>query len=1604
MRHPRGFGEEGFVPLLVVEFEGNDHDFAAVLALEPLANHETHVRVHPNPVAVDADTEGHRGSLLFFGEGVAEFGEVDAVVAVGIERLDDLRNLGWVEPFTGELLDAASQFRPVQRPVAVGVDGIEQLLNVHALLTQQTLQLVKGFGDGPFFIGHETRTGPKDKTVAVQAEAYANAFIVCLHNPFAMNARRTSALCLTLLMVLSTSLGLLAVPVPLHALSDGEGEPSAVATTTGATFTGGATNLSTQVGMQIGSSIPLEHGYRMADGTFRATFNGAPFQTTTTYSVANGLVTGTGAGTLLDNNAIVLQTDVAGPPQAGNNSTTMLAPASMSGTHAYDSLELACGISSCGQITATADLTLYVNSLIVQSGASITADDLTGGNTGQGSSTTAASNGNTDGGGGGGHGGAGGDGGGGSGGAGGSTYGNGTQAGSQGGGVSSTIHSAVSGGQGGGVIRIYAGSIIVNGTVQANGGDGDAGSTVTQNSGPGGSGGGGGSGGSVYIQTNSLSVGFFGNIRANGGAGGDGANGVANGPSIGMYDGGDGGGGGGGGRVTIATQAGQYSNSGVVQANGGVGGTKGLKYGSGMDGVDGNTGSNGVVSTSTWNGYISLSNTTVNNGAFVTDPITTQTSDALPAYVVHDTLQPNMTNLSVFQRFTLTGNTSSFAEWTDWMEGNLSGETLPRHRHVQFMYVLNRTGAASPSVFGFDLRTTQHTTLTGYDITYDNIFDLFSSCPPPNCDNDLGLTNTVSTTGTGMNHTLTLNIPFNATFTDDLHVLVQWDSASSATQHPSLTGVQLGGSIVNSTSVPHAPFGHDLMLTMADLNAVQRTVQSTDASGIDWSALSVGLMFDGDVVANASNLVVPWNFTVVANATEAVNRMIVNNCGSVYQATEGVCLGSELSHRLAVTGTTLPSGAPSLNVVLDQPHFEWVDDVAPQVRTLEHRQGVEAQPDVRVGENYSMLLFDGANEDDLTVEFLGLDWEESDGMANAVPLIYSQPLQGYFITLGTEGLDPKLSHATTLTFRMVDNNANELLPRPTYNLTVHPAHPEVAAFHINGTTWESGPTTTGTWGVEAANFSFSVEEINDRSDLDVSIELSHVTQGLHEVPAAWNPDTLAYEATWMPSRSGLGAWGVEVLMSEATGLMGELDDGFQEGPDGIITLVDSNGPLVTAIAHPNEVEEGGQLSVNVTWTGEANETYTGAISVYSGDTLMVRKLILTTPLNTASTVVDLLGYATGTYTVTVELVDDQGNSASFAEGATSSFNILAPLVTGNAYTSQFNETQFRVFGNMAFRSGEGTVTVTLDNSTWSEVRTVSSGSFDLAFDFGGPMSNELTFDVTICDAVDTSSCDERTVTEDYGAVLNLDMTSSCQAIDVATESTDEQIVVSCTATNRGPIPVEVRLETNENEHLTRENQTLASGQTGTLRVMMLNSTELVNLSGPWSLTALNAANEETLDGGTYSAVRIAPEDDSSSSTAGTDGASSGDEGGSSVLLVVGIVALLGAAGAVLMRRSGVDAAKEAAPVSLEGHLHLDEAGEAASQATAPADIAASGPAPQEASAAAEAHEPAPVAPTGPSIDTPATSVDEHGYEWYSTHEGHWYRATGSSDPWMPYEA
>ena len=98
------------------------------------------------------------------------------------------------------------------------------------------------------------------------------------------------------------------------------------------------------------------------------------------------------------------------------------------------------------------------------------------------------------------------------------------------------------GGAGGGSVFIDAGRVVINGSINANGGDGTSVTDVSDSGGPGG----GGSGGAVVIVSSSVSGAGF--VDANGGNGGDAVGGLAGG-----------GGGGGGGRVNVSGDLGTVS-------------------------------------------------------------------------------------------------------------------------------------------------------------------------------------------------------------------------------------------------------------------------------------------------------------------------------------------------------------------------------------------------------------------------------------------------------------------------------------------------------------------------------------------------------------------------------------------------------------------------------------------------------------------------------------------------------------------------------------------------------------------------------------------------------------------------------------------------------------------------------------------------------------------------------------------------------------------------------------------------------------------------------------------------------------------------------------
>ena len=78
----------------VFKFERDDHTLTAILALVLLTDHEPHVGVDTNSIAVDAHTKRHAAApLLPIAEGRAQFAEIDSIVVVGVKGHDDVGDL-----------------------------------------------------------------------------------------------------------------------------------------------------------------------------------------------------------------------------------------------------------------------------------------------------------------------------------------------------------------------------------------------------------------------------------------------------------------------------------------------------------------------------------------------------------------------------------------------------------------------------------------------------------------------------------------------------------------------------------------------------------------------------------------------------------------------------------------------------------------------------------------------------------------------------------------------------------------------------------------------------------------------------------------------------------------------------------------------------------------------------------------------------------------------------------------------------------------------------------------------------------------------------------------------------------------------------------------------------------------------------------------------------------------------------------------------------------------------------------------------------------------------------------------------------------------------
>lgn len=1162
-------------------------------------------------------------------------------------------------------------------------------------------------------------------------------------------------------------------------------------------------------GLNETTAIPHFPGYRSQSATldWELSPESQDFEETVNVGLIHSQL-GTSYNLTGGSGGLSLNSSLVGPSTAGSTSLHLFNNSNMQGFKSYDTLQLSCGIVSCGTITATDNLTIHANNVIIDAFTSISGNDIITNNTGDGGAGSTSSSWTGYAGGGAGHAAAGGDGGdststsGGSG-NGGSSYGNGTEAGSAGGSVRHTGASNTVGGYGGVVITIIAGNVEINGTLSSEGGGGDAGPSPA-NSGNGGNGAGGGSGGSIIVKANTISIGQYGLISTSGGDGGDGADGHCQpgNPCLFLYHGGDGGGGGAGGFVTLITTSAGLSNSGSVSAAGGSGGDYGLKYGTGSDGIAGDDGGNGTVSNSTFSGFISTGNVSSDEGWFLIEDLGPGDDEVEQFSWLNSSASiPSGSSLDFFYNYTMDNST-----WSGWVEGNITHQMMPRFTNLHLLYDFQRSSSGGAPILH---------SLT-YGITfYDSLENLSLELegnpilgPMPEY---YGLIEEggSNVTATGVN--LWIEVPLYGQAVTDFHMWLAIYNTSQSTGN--IVGSFDSGASMNWSFSDIEAGGIDLIIPASLINNNWPTTANNTVDQIIWSRYNFSLSIPTQTSYDIQHISFYHTVAGSIDFTSQMEAHALSTCGSWYQATSS-CL-----QEFEITSSGDPPDGVGWNqtLLLDNLNIVWVDDISPQIFTLSHRVNTVDWADARYGDHIVIIAADVNGEDDLQ----GRIWVHDNPVSNisellSTPnqsLVYSTQVNGYWTSVPTTTYDPLLTHEVWVSLEMTDVEGNTAILLNGDSVTILPALPEVGSLTITNT---DGDAIGWMWPASTTDgIVFSVEDSNNRTDLDVEIDLSGPS-GIYTISLPWDNNTNSYTSTWVSSRADIGDWDVEIVASEFTS--GETDlDGLQDGVDARFSIVDITLPVIVFAVSS---DEGSQGRVDVEWLSEENETINSWVVILNETDIFIKtEVIQHDTENSGHAIIATDRFAPGDYWAVVHVKDDQSNEVN----QTIFFvNIPMPLPLVN--TSNINleviGESIHASGNVVFRTGNGMLIWIVDGQEVENI-SISDGIVETNISLSQLTNGTHDVELLICSI---GVCEYWNQTVDSSPWWAISSTHLC-------------VDANCTVTNLGTSTITTRMIMNSNfsfficsgEKIVTTNETISHNCTIT------DSTPAGNHTLDWSL-------------------------------------------------------------------------------------------------------------------------------------------------------------------------
>lgn len=1107
-------------------------------------------------------------------------------------------------------------------------------------------------------------------------------------------------------------------------------------------------------GLNESTAIPHKAGYRVDSASFDWELSPEIIDESWAMDMATySSVIGNATNLTSTSNGLILNQSSSGPTTAGTTNLHLFSNSNLQGFHAYDTLQLSCGIVGCGSITAIGNLTIHANEVIIDSFTTIDGSDRFNSYLGNGGSESATSSWTGNGAGGAGHVGAGGDGGG-STTNGGTSYGNGTEPGSAGGSNSHPNGASTSGGFGGAVITIVAGTITINGSVTSEGGAGDNGPSPP-NGGNGGNAAGGGSGGSIILKANSISIGSNGIVSSAGGDGGDGADAVwPSGPSLFLYHGGDGGGGGSGGYITMTTQSNGLTNSGTVNVTAGTGGDKGLKLGSGSDGLVGSNSSAGNSTNSTFTGFTSSGSATENIGSFLI-PNLGDEEIIERAWINTTATVPAGAVLDMKYNYTING-----IDWSGWLDGNLSHQELPRFTNISFLYDFERSSAgASPILTAIVPGSTNINHMENLSIELEGQ----SILGPLDPHLAFGKIEEGGSSPTATGVDLSIDVPLNGTAVSDLAMWMDVEPGFTG----NVTGTFDSGYTISWSSADVVAGGIDLIIPKSMIQNEWPTVYNSTSEGIDWAVSNFSLTLSNLSTFTISNLSFHHTLTGSLEFASEMEAHAISQCGSWYDATES-CLDE---YSIDVKGDS-EDEMWNQTLELSNLNIVWIDDIEPQIQSIAHRVNGVDNVDARNGDSILIIVRDNLAEDDLQ----GKLWVHSSPVSTATELAnntsvwlnWNSQVQAYWTSISTTDLDATANHTLWFSIELIDAHGNSVTQINADSITVLQALPsisELAIMTTDGEFAENGIFST------PDKLLFLVKDASNRSDLVVEIELDS-SASTQTLPMVWSETDYTYSAVWEPGFADIGTWDVEVLAEEANG--GESDsDGLQNGIDASFTLRDGESPVITSAISTETITE---VRIDVEWEMEAGETVSAwAIIFGPNGEILATKIIEQTSDGIGFTIQDKGVLSPGVYSAEIHVKDNSGNEVETTIELVD-IPVPLPVIGSNNVSLALDGENMLLSGDVTFRSGEGVLNWIVDEELWL-VSPIQDGALSELLPLSN-LSNSLhNITLQVCSS---DECENYTQIVDATPWWNIEIIAFCSE-------------ANCSSTNAGDYPATMRI-------------------------------------------------------------------------------------------------------------------------------------------------------------------------------------------------------------------